>query len=85
MNYIIFQKRSKILSLDIPILELSDTGQYMCIVRNDQGKIFTSCYLQVERELYYLFGNAVVLTDINISDRIKSVVSLGAYCVLKKL
>ena len=24
----------------------------MCIVRNDQGKIFTSCYLQVERELY---------------------------------
>ena len=50
--YTLFQKRTKILSLDIPILELSDTGQYMCIVRNDQGKIFTSCYLQVERELY---------------------------------
>lgn len=37
-----------ILSLTIPNSEVTDTGHYQCEVRNRQGRIFTSCYLQVE-------------------------------------
>ncbi|KAL4227100.1 Vascular endothelial growth factor receptor 3 [Mactra antiquata] len=37
-----------VLSLTIPSTAVDDTGNYMCIVKNRQGKIYTSCYLQVE-------------------------------------
>ena len=47
---LVSQKKQGFLSLEIPCCQEKDTGNYMCEVRNDHGKIFTSCYLQVERE-----------------------------------
>ncbi|XP_060599835.1 muscle M-line assembly protein unc-89-like isoform X2 [Ruditapes philippinarum] len=40
-----------ILSLTIPNTEITDTGNYTCVVKNRQGKIYSSCYLQVEPAL----------------------------------
>lgn len=38
------------MSLEIPCATLSDTGEYMCEARNDQGRVTSTCYLQVERK-----------------------------------
>ncbi|XP_061195584.1 muscle M-line assembly protein unc-89-like isoform X2 [Saccostrea echinata] len=36
------------LSLEIPVTSTYDTGEYMVEVRNEEGKIKSNCYLQVE-------------------------------------
>ncbi|XP_062600882.1 muscle M-line assembly protein unc-89-like isoform X2 [Saccostrea cucullata] len=45
-----FQIRSNggFLSLEIPVTSTYDTGEYMVEVRNEEGKIKSNCYLQVE-------------------------------------
>ncbi|XP_053378005.1 muscle M-line assembly protein unc-89-like isoform X1 [Mercenaria mercenaria] len=42
-----------VLSLTIPNTETTDTGNYTCVVKNRQGKIYSSCYLQVEPALEF--------------------------------
>ena len=44
------KSRSGYLSLEIPITSLDDTGEYEVEVRNEQGRIRSTCYMQVERK-----------------------------------
>ena len=51
----LWQSRAGHLSLEIPCTELEDTGDYLVDVRNEQGRINSSCYIQIERKSYLMF------------------------------
>lgn len=50
--YFIPKSNAGFLSLEIPVASTYDTGEYVVEVRNEEGKIKSSCYLQVERTIF---------------------------------
>lgn len=57
-----FQEKNGLLSLTINRLKVGDTGNYTCTVRNDQTKIASSCYLQVERK--YILQTQIIQEEL---------------------
>lgn len=68
----VWQFRGGHFTLEIPLTTLNDTGEYSVEVRNEQGHIISTCYLQVERKYTVKYSHRLYFNDYSATPQVLS-------------